>query len=326
MMNERMRPSSSSSSFEESDVSVCDDFLRARRRTRGRGSFHEKLNEFINAFVRYTDSGELFQKKSDDDDDDDDDDSSSSSSFVSGTFWIEKKALDDPANAIERYCATLANRCALVKKKTDESFAGCEFWIQDVCSDELPKAYHTDCDQPRFDENAGEFVKNHPLVSTVFYATDLGGATVVFDDSLKSTKRAVVSPKVNRVLAFRGDLVHGVCKGPLYDENGCLYQRVTLLVNFWEKDKRPRCARDLPKDLFPDDDDEDFKEDLDEDDSASAATRAVLRLKHITLNSQQNYDLEWSNQEVPLEVFKTIHDDYAQKNDDDGYSLLVEYV
>ena len=57
-------------------------------------------------------------------------------------------------------------------------------------------------------------------------------------------KCVVCRPKENRLLTFRGDMWHGVCRD---DRDEGEYQRVTFLVNFWKE--RPKCAKELPKEL-----------------------------------------------------------------------------
>ena len=244
----------------ESLVLVTENFLHDDEK--------ERLAEFVDRHVQLADAGclrddgeeeedkEEEEEEETKDDDDDDDDDFADDAFVSGTYFWSKDA--PPRCAAEEYCETLARyvteRTCFLDEDEDEStpstsFAGCEYWIQDVAHDEAPKTYHTDCVLERDARTDGEttLAKRYPLCSTVYYGkTSKGGATVVFDkEEYEDMRKCVVCrPKENRLLTFRGDMWHGVCRD---DRDEGEYQRVTFLVNFWKE--RPKCAKELPKEL-----------------------------------------------------------------------------
>ena len=263
-----------SSSF-ESLVLVTDNFLLDDEK--------ERLAGFVDRHVQLADAGCLLRTDDDgeeeegeeeeaaeaeetrerkDDDDVNDVNDFADDAFVSGTYFWSKDA--PPRCAAEEYCETLARyvterTCFLFddededesRKPSTPSFAGCEYWIQDVAHDEAPKTYHTDCvlerDTTRTDGETTTLAKRYPLCSTVYYGkTSKGGATVVFDkEEYEDMRKCVVCrPKENRLLTFRGDMWHGVCRD---DRDEGEYQRVTFLVNFWKE--RPKCAKELPKEL-----------------------------------------------------------------------------
>ena len=93
---------------------------------------------------------------------------------------------------IERYCEQLAEYVAEEQKLLPwESFAGCEWWVQDVAHDEPPKAYHTDCVLEEDKDKRKK--KYYPLLSTVYYGkTERGGATVAFDEEEYDAMRKCV--------------------------------------------------------------------------------------------------------------------------------------
>ena len=191
---------------------------------------------------------------------------------------------------IERYCERLAKFVAEEQKLlTWESFAGCEWWVQDVAHDEPPKAYHTDCVLEEDKEEEEKRRKRYyPLLSTVYYGkTERGGATVAFDEEEYDAMRkcVLVKPRANRLFTFRGDMWHGVCREENSERNEGeedAYQRVTLLVNFWKE--RPSCARDFPRELFSDDSSSfsrssGFSGRRGDDDDEKVPEREVISLK-----------------------------------------------
>lgn len=84
----------------------------------------------------------------------------------------------------------------------------------------------------------------YPAVGSIFYLTDDGGPTVVFNQSMSYSglrpvlpeTLAIIYPRRNRLAVFKGNLFHGVLK--------CESQfvRATLLVNYW----RNKTAGDPP--------------------------------------------------------------------------------
>ena len=79
----------------------------------------------------------------------------------------------------------------------------------------------------------------YPAVGTVLYLDEVGGPTVVLDQVMSACGLSppipesitVVHPERNKMLLFRGDLLHGVL-----NSNAAAEKRLTLLVNYWKGD------------------------------------------------------------------------------------------
>ncbi len=85
----------------------------------------------------------------------------------------------------------------------------------------------------------------HPLVSTVtFISGDCGGPTLVTDQTVgngRTTHGWLAAPRTNRIICFRGHLLHFVLPGAGVNEDGGPdARRCTFMVAWWEED--PRCA------------------------------------------------------------------------------------
>ena len=183
--------------------------------------------------------------------------SSSSSDSDSAGDAAEKKKSVSPRNAIEKYIHALHDE--IVNTENAHKIQGAEWWVQDVGPGEPPKYFHTDCMlTPTSD---GTYEKSHPLVATVLYLGEAGGATAVFDQTHQlgrltpPTPNAAVAcpPAVNRLLTFPGDRVHCVLHDPAHLGER-KDQRLTLLVNMWEH--RPSGIADLPQALVLDNHDD----------------------------------------------------------------------
>ncbi|GAB5361570.1 hypothetical protein AAMO2058_000724200 [Amorphochlora amoebiformis] len=85
------------------------------------------------------------------------------------------------------------------------------------------------------DEGKGEV--RHPIVSTVLYLSEgVGGPTMVTDqrrDQALATFGALAFPKVNRLVAFDGSVLHGVIPGVGYSPSAGA-RRVTFMCAFWD--------------------------------------------------------------------------------------------
>lgn len=95
------------------------------------------------------------------------------------------------------------------------------------------------------DESISDHVRS-PIVSSILYLSDVGGATIIVDaeaESIRPPSRAVaVTPRAGRFVTFPGELFHGVMaaeESPL--------PRVVVLVNWWAE--RPLAALDLDADV-----------------------------------------------------------------------------
>ncbi|KNC48398.1 JmjC domain-containing protein 4 [Thecamonas trahens ATCC 50062] len=166
--------------------------------------------------------------------------------------WPGRKQFveNDPSVAIQRTFVSrtearvsllhrLMHRAAQVLGLNDDEWAGGEWWIQDRAADNVLH-FHADCAEGREETT----LSMHPLVSTVLYLTDVGGPTVVYNASVapsggdydpfrlepaSPSSGAVVWPRLGRMLAFDGRLIHGVA----HDDPPSSAKRVTLLINFW---------------------------------------------------------------------------------------------
>ena len=134
------------------------------------------------------------------------------------TFWLPRNAA--PANVIEEAVLALA-RVARVR-----GCSGMEWWIGRAYTDRLPIGFH-------FDHDIKGRGLRHPLKSSVFFFNSVRGGQLAVTDQTADVEHAsrleTVKPRRNRYALFRGDLFHGVLKGP----GGRL--RVTLVVNFWAR-------------------------------------------------------------------------------------------
>lgn len=132
------------------------------------------------------------------------------------TFWLARGA--KPLHAVEE--AVLA----LWRLAGARSSRGVEWWIGRAWTDRLPIEFH-------FDHDVKGGRARHPLLSSVFFFNQVrGGQLVVTDQTPRRrapTRLESVKPRFNRYAIFKGDLLHGVMKGP--GER----LRVTLVVNFW---------------------------------------------------------------------------------------------
>ena len=132
-----------SSSFEDS-VHVTENFLRPKSGDSEDVVALDEIDTFLTEYVRLFDQG-LLEKKNESE-------SLDGEEFVSGTyFWPKKKKTKEEdeedkeeeeskkgtmgmmGTIIERYCEQLAEYVAEEQKLLPwESFAGCEWWVQDL--------------------------------------------------------------------------------------------------------------------------------------------------------------------------------------------------
>lgn len=118
---------------------------------------------------------------------------------------------------------------------------GIEWWIQYRDTHDS-KEFHLDTALTHCRDLGYEALDRcpfYPAIGTVFYLDDVGGPTVVLDQVMSSCGLhpplpeavTVVNPAKNKLLLFRGDLLHGVLNSPT--SSG---KRLTLLVNYWRGD------------------------------------------------------------------------------------------
>jgi len=147
-----------------------------------------------------------------------------------GTNYVPLDRNHSPRNPVEEVVQYLAAHVV----KPPSSWAGVDWWIQFRPPNE-PKEYHTDSDTARLNENHERY---HPRLSSVFFLSDTGGPTVVFNQSLRkygATPRLpaqlhLVTPKKNSYMTFLGDRYHGVVAS---DGGASKGARKTLLINWW---------------------------------------------------------------------------------------------
>ncbi len=119
------------------------------------------------------------------------------------------------------------------------SWKGIEWWIQYRDPNDS-KEFHLDTAISYCRDMGYESLDRcpfYPAVGTVFYLDEVGGPTVVMDQVMSACGLSppipesitVVHPERNKMLLFRGDLLHGVL-----NSNAAAGKRLTLLVNYWK--------------------------------------------------------------------------------------------
>jgi hypothetical protein len=155
------------------------------------------------------------------------------------TNWASMAQIREPRGAAEMAMAILYEFAFPGGAEPEGGIAGGEWWVQMRNSNENI-GFHVDKDEGIASEE--QWMKM-PVLSTVTYLTDVGGPTLVLNQSSNRggnkqepelpVKGVLVYPKKNRHMLFRGNLQHGVV-GEFGQDGG---ERITFLVNWW--DKRP---------------------------------------------------------------------------------------
>jgi hypothetical protein len=92
-----------------------------------------------------------------------------------------------PLNAVEQFVAAMSyspfwGRFGI----SSQAFLGAEWWLQDVAKEEEPKVFHTDCDTISPEGCECEMTLfAHPILASVFYLDNVGGATALFGQTRK---------------------------------------------------------------------------------------------------------------------------------------------
>lgn len=160
-----------------------------------------------------------------------------------GTFWqyADKPARTSIAAVISRLSQLIPLSAAIV---------GVEWWVR-LKPVGMPMALHFDKDEALV-KRTGQIC--HPAYSGILYLTDVGGPTVIIDQSVSKdgrrlfppeSDRGVLSqPKRNTFLAFPGHLRHGVVADLALTQNATLgAKRGSLLMNWWmEQPHLPNCG------------------------------------------------------------------------------------
>eukprot|EP01102_Stenamoeba_stenopodia_P018834 TRINITY_DN6977_c0_g1_i1.p1 TRINITY_DN6977_c0_g1~~TRINITY_DN6977_c0_g1_i1.p1 ORF type:complete len:416 (+),score=69.64 TRINITY_DN6977_c0_g1_i1:53-1249(+) len=150
------------------------------------------------------------------------------------TRWVSREQLENPRTTVELAIRMLSE---VASPKIPVNWGGCEWWVQ-VRSSRGSLSFHFDKDEALWDYRK-EMV--HPLIASVFYLTDHGGPTLITNQTWSDKKPYAFPiqpdsagysfPEKNKYLLFNGSLLHAILPSP-YQHNEI---RVTLLVNYWEK-------------------------------------------------------------------------------------------
>jgi len=145
------------------------------------------------------------------------------------SYWVD--ARKPPENLIE-----LVIDCLHRTVLPGRTFVGAEWWFRRE-STAVSKKLHFDKDEAL--AHKGQYV--HPNLGSDFYLTDVGGHTLVTDQTCspdgrtmsppEPTERRIVAPRENRYMVFDGRLLHAV----LPARTDAHTERTTLLVNWWDR-------------------------------------------------------------------------------------------
>ena len=171
----------------------------------------------------------------------------------SAPFWQEHK-YHDPNTGYFSYIQPLHKASAAPSTRLIEAAVECvraqaAAWLPDVERAETAEWWaHCRCHaaghQLHFDsafEGETEGGAQNPICSTVLYLSNphVGGPTLVTNQGINDTTMAssgyLVRPKLNRLTAFQGHLLHGVPPGRGTIPGAGTERRVTLMVAFWPK-------------------------------------------------------------------------------------------
>jgi hypothetical protein len=171
----------------------------------------------------------------------------------SAPFWREHNYLD-PRTGYFSYIQPLSKAPAAPSSRLIEAAVDClrahaAAWLPQVKNAETAEWWaHCRCHaaghQLHFDsafEGETNGGAQNPICSTVLYLSNphVGGPTLVTNQGIADKTMAssgfLVRPKLNRLTAFQGHLLHGVPPGRgTFPESGS-ERRVTLMVAFWPK-------------------------------------------------------------------------------------------
>lgn len=123
-----------------------------------------------------------------------------------------------------------------------------EWWAHCREPDE-PHQLHFDLREAALRQGLHHYHLQHPLVSSVLFLTESGGPTLVLDQDPQgplASRGWLVQPCPNQLLAFKGNLLHGVIPGrpnaSTADESSHQQfsggKRITLIVAWWGPDMR----------------------------------------------------------------------------------------
>lgn len=161
------------------------------------------------------------------------------------TFFIPFNS--QPRNAMEKLileyiCPKVVGDVQLAAAA---GWQGVEWWIQDRYVADS-KEYHLDTAITWCSENGWTVLEKcpfYPTIASIVYIDDIGGPTVVFNQTMTSSgiypylpeEIWLSYPHKNKMMLFNGNLLHGVLNS-ISETNGDKRRR-TLLINYWKGDK-----------------------------------------------------------------------------------------
>jgi hypothetical protein len=151
-----------------------------------------------------------------------------------GTYWQQRSMI---ANT---FVDQVVNRLAEVKS-VDTSWTGTEVWWRVQGAD---TGFHFHFDR---DESIRDHVRS-PLVSSILYLSDVGGATIIVDAEANRirppTQAVAITPRARRFVTFPGSLFHGVMPAEANPE-----PRAAVFLNWWTE--RPLATSNLEANMSP---------------------------------------------------------------------------
>ncbi|KAK3270770.1 hypothetical protein CYMTET_20847 [Cymbomonas tetramitiformis] len=206
-----------------------------------------------------------------------------------GTAWFNMLANRlNPRNPVEQLVLQLRKFV-----DPDEIFLGIDWFVQ-ARQDSSPKEYHIDTDTTLLNKHD---LRICPDTSSIYYITGGAGPTVIFNQTFNEfglTPRipqqvAIAWPTSNKLVAFQGDLYHGVLRHP--KPKGKIPLRKTLIINWW-KERRPLEAQDLDPTYFRE---VEYRQPID------PSTKSAEDIKKISYDSPfDSYLDDWLHQSIPL--------------------------
>jgi hypothetical protein len=154
------------------------------------------------------------------------------------TFWFD---LSEPTSVVEE--AILALRPRLPSPR---GIHGVEWWLSRMRATDVKVDFHRDRDEKRA-LRGGSII--HPRFSSVLFMNRVRGGLLAIteeppceENPAKAPARldlALVAPRPNRFVVFRGDLTHGVLDAENAIPEGALpgpaRLRVAVIMNWWQR-------------------------------------------------------------------------------------------
>jgi len=144
--------------------------------------------------------------------------------YVSQAFWYP--AEEEPRCVVEKYIQE-----DVKSKMPYGAYAGCEWWFR-VTPPGEGNTLHYDKDERLLNKKGA---LRHPLVATVLYLDDTKVPTVLLPSG-PDGEEVLIRAKKGRLLAFAGNILHGVW------DNDTSEERYTIMYNVWGEE-----PLDLPR-------------------------------------------------------------------------------